>query len=256
VRYGLLSDVHGNLAALRAALSFLEREAVDGYLCAGDVVGYGPQPNDCVELLASSPVRCVAGNHDLIATGRLSDDGIGRLARRTLQFTRSELAPSARAWLEQLPERMSVPGAIVTHASLTGPRRYVLTDDLAAQELVLLARADPAAGALVIGHTHRATVFGERSGRVRAPARVHLGAGERWLVNPGAVGQSREQEVGARVAVLDLARQEVAFHRVEYDVEATRAELRRRGLPVAAVHVRPRSRPRTLAWRLVRLRRR
>jgi predicted phosphodiesterase len=249
MRYGLLSDVHGNLAALRAALAFLEGEGVDAYLCAGDIVGYGPQPNECVEVLASLPVRCVAGNHDLIATGRLGDEGVGPLAQRTLAFTRDALEPAARGWLEALPERVAVPGAIVTHASLTGPRRYVVTDQLAALELALLRRADASVPLLVVGHTHHATAFGERSRRV-ASERVELAAGERWLLNPGAVGQSRERDVRARVAVLDLARREVVFHALPYDVELTRAELRRRGLPTTAAHMPPRSRPRRLAGRL------
>lgn len=257
-RYGLLSDVHGNLPALRAALSFLERQGVEAYLCAGDVVGYGPQPNECVKLLASIPVQCVAGNHDLIATGQLGDEGIGRLARRTLAFTRAELEPAARAWLERLPERLAVDGALITHASLTGPRRYVATDALAALELALLRRADAPARVLVIGHTHRATVFGERSGRVRAVGSepVPVGAAEHWLINPGAVGQSREREVRACVAVLDLAREEATFHALRYDVDETRAELRRRGLPVDAVHMPPRSRARRLVSRLARVSRR
>jgi predicted phosphodiesterase len=127
MRYGLISDIHGNLAALRAAVAFLADAGVDAYLCPGDIVGYGPQPNECVEILASLPVYCVAGNHDLIATGALTDDHMGMLARRTLEWTRSVLEPAAREWLAALPRRHEVPGATVAHGSLSDPRRYIST---------------------------------------------------------------------------------------------------------------------------------
>lgn len=241
MRYGLISDIHGNLAALRAAVSFLSDAGVDAYLCPGDVVGYGPQPNECVEMLASLPAHCVAGNHDLIATGRLTDEHTGVLARRTLGWTRSVLEPGARAWLEALPQRAEVPGAIVAHGSLTDPRRYISTDKLAAQQLALLAQEETAR-ILVLGHTHRATAFGERSGRVldSEPATIALSDAERWLLNPGAIGQSRQRGVHACVAVLDLDRRSAAFHALPYDVAATRSELLRHGLPVSAVHMPPR----------------
>src|SRR3954447_4441079 len=103
MRYGLISDIHGNLSALRAVLAVLTREEVDGFLCAGDVVGYGPQPNECVEVIAQLDGAGVAGNHDLIALGRLGEDGLSRLARRSLAWTRDVLAPEARDWLARLP---------------------------------------------------------------------------------------------------------------------------------------------------------
>jgi predicted phosphodiesterase len=242
MRYGVLADIHANLAALRAVLAALEREGVDAYLCAGDVVGYGPQPNECVEALARLPVECVAGNHDLMATGRLDDTGAGRIARRTLAWTRTALDPAARAWLEALPERLEVPGATVTHASLMSPSRYVASDAEAALELDRLGAQERPADVLVVGHTHRATVFGARTGRVAdgLAATVSLAEGERWLLNPGAVGQSRERGIAAWFAVLDVEHRRADLHAVAYDVGATRAELRRRGLPPSAVHAPPR----------------
>jgi predicted phosphodiesterase len=254
MRYGLLSDVHGNLAALRAAVAFLADAGVDAYLCAGDVVGYGPQPNECVEIVASLPGRCVAGNHDLMVAGRLGDRGAGALARRTLDWTRSHLDPAARAWIEALPLRAEVPGVLVAHGALDDPSRYVTPGAPAARELARLSRESPSTGVLVLGHTHRATAFGERSGQALdgVQGTVHLAAArsERWLLNPGAVGQSRARGIVAGVAVLDCERRTVAFHALPYDVDATRAELRRRGLPVMALHVPPPSRPIRLLRRI------
>jgi predicted phosphodiesterase len=251
MRYGLISDIHANLAALRAALAFLERMAVDAYLCPGDVVGYGPQPNECVAVMASLPLHCAAGNHDLIATGQLSDAGTGALARRTLAWTRAALDADARAWLAALPPCAVVPGVVVAHGALGDPRRYVSTDAQAAEQLAQLPQ-EHADSVLVLGHTHRAAAFGSRSGRALngVPATVRLEDGERWMVNPGAVGQSRERAIDVRVAVLDLDRRSVSFHALPYDFAATRAELRRRGLPVRAVHLPPPRGARALLRRL------
>jgi len=95
-RVGVLSDVHANLHALDAALEFLDTQRLDGYLCAGDLVGYGPFPNECVRRVLDLPVTCVAGNHDLIAIGRLSDERCIPRARDSLRWTRSVLDDDAR----------------------------------------------------------------------------------------------------------------------------------------------------------------
>ena len=102
-RLGVVSDIHANLHALDAALEFLATQELDGYLCAGDLVGYGPLPNECINRMLDLPVACVAGNHDLIALGRLGDDRCIPLARDSLRWTRSVLDDDARARLEALP---------------------------------------------------------------------------------------------------------------------------------------------------------
>ena len=96
MRFAILSDIHGNLPALEAALELFARAGVDRYLCAGDLVGYGPFPNECVERIAELGAVCVAGNHDLIALGRLSDDRCIPLARNSLRWTREVLTPATR----------------------------------------------------------------------------------------------------------------------------------------------------------------
>jgi predicted phosphodiesterase len=239
MRCGLVADVHANLAALRATLAVLEDAGVDRYLVAGDLVGYGPQPNECVELVAQLPATCVAGNHDLIATGALAGEHIGQLAQVTLAWTSGVLTSETRRWLSALPRRATFGPVVLAHGALDDPRRYVRDDRAARGELAALGRAHPAASCVVLGHTHRATAFGRRSGRVLdgATGRVALGGAEQWLLNPGAVGQSRDGSLAARAAVLDLDAGHVDFLRVEYDVEATRDALRRAGLPASAVQL-------------------
>jgi predicted phosphodiesterase len=242
MRYGVLADVHANLHALEAALRRLEAESVDAYLCAGDLVGYGPLPNECVARVTALPGVCVAGNHDLIVLGLLSSDGCVPLARNSLAWTAPRLSGDARAALAELP-RLGVaePGVLVAHGGLDDPQRYIRTPAEAAGELRGLGRRIPEADVLVLGHTHEALAVGERRGELLRGGHgtVHLAAGERHLLNPGSVGQSRERRARARVLVLDLERREATFHAVSYDVAGCRAALRRVGLPPGSCHVSP-----------------
>jgi predicted phosphodiesterase len=245
VRYGVISDVHGNLPALEAVLSELRGQGVDAYVCAGDLVGYGPQPNECVEVIRRLGAACVAGNHDLIAVGALSEDGCERLARDSLRWTRAALDDATAKFLAELPRCLELPGGVViAHGSLNDPQEYVLRVDQAAAQLRLLADELPAAGILVVGHTHRAfATDGVRaSPPVGARRCVPLKGSGRWLLNPGAVGQSRERRIRARFVVLDLEREEATFHAVRYDVRRSRALLRSHGLPPGSIHLPP--------WRL------
>ena len=239
MRYGVLADVHGNLEDLRAVLSALEREGVYGFLVAGDLVGYGPYPNECVTAVAELSATCVAGNHDLIALGVLSDRRCIELARRSLSWTREVLGADERAFLAALPRVATAPGGVlVAHGSLDDPEQYTTTGT---QALAQLARVEDhdRARVLVLGHTHRPLAYGRSSGRLRAHGARALPPGEAVLLNPGAVGQSRELRVRARFAVLDLEARQARFFAIQYDVGACRSALRRAGLSPRSCHLRP-----------------
>jgi putative phosphoesterase len=217
-RYGVIADVHANIHALDTVLAALERAGVDGYLCAGDLVGYGPRPNECVERVAALGAVVVAGNHDLIALGRLASDGLGPLPVRTLEWTRSVLEEDARTWLEGLPLRASTDnGVVLAHGSLDDPTEYV-------RDCSVLSALDPGDRILILGHTHEP---------------LECEAGGRRLFNPGSVGQSRERRPVARALVLDTDSAEAQFLALDYDVRATERELRAAGLPPSACHLAP-----------------
>ena len=242
MRYGVLADIHGNLYALRAALSALGREGVDRYLIAGDLVGYGPHPNECVELVAGLDAVCIAGNHDLITLGRLSDDRCPELARRSLRWTRSVLANDARAYLASLPLRATVPGGIVmAHGSLDDPQEYTRKPRQAAAQLTRLSQNGPEARILLLGHTHRAWAFALGSGTIPTRSPVALGGDDAVLLNPGGVGQSRSWELRARARflVLDATRELATFFAISYELDLCRTALRRAGLSPRSCHVRP-----------------
>lgn len=240
MRYAVLADVHANLHALRAALARLERERIDRYLVAGDLVGYGPLPDECVELIAELGATCIAGNHDLMALGELSDERCIALARRSLRWTREVMAPSTRDYLAALPARAALDGGIVmAHGSLDDPQEYVTEPAQATAQLMQLAAEHPAAHLLVVGHTHRAWACDETGAGLKPADGVLSVAGpRRHLLNPGAIGQARERRVRSRFAVVDTERAQATYHAVEYDVHGCREALRERGLPPGSYRLR------------------
>lgn len=239
MRLGIVSDVHGNLPALRVALAALRDEEVDRLLCPGDLVGYGPFPNECVELIAESGAVCVAGNHDLMALERLAIPR-NRLVRVTNEWTRGVLSSQARDFLAALPPVAEAEGLVMAHGSLGDPTVYI-TRERAAAELTRVAAIHPEASLLLLGHTHSPLAFGERRGPLLEgrDGDVTIDPDERLLVNPGSVGQPRERRPLVRFAVIDTGAGEVRYLARSYDHESVRDALKERGLPPHACHIRP-----------------
>ncbi len=260
MRLGVIADVHGNLTALEAVLDQLRREGVDAYACGGDLVGYGPQPNECVGLIAELGATCVAGNHDLMALDLGSAPAPGTLAQRTLDWVRSTLTAESREFLAALP-RLATPhsSVLMAHGSLESTTEYVRDADAAARQLRLLAARAPDAMTLLLGHTHHPLAYGSQSGSLRPRPggrrlRPHR-ADERWVLNPGSVGQPRERRPLSRFLVLETDGPTATFHAITYDEEAVAAALATRGLPPDACHMRPRPVRRGLVRLRDRLRR-
>ena len=242
MRYGIAGDVHANLHALETVLAALRDAGAERIVCPGDVVGYGPRPDECVELLADAGALVVAGNHDLMAIGRLPTDRTGGIVRTTIEWTQSAISEATRAWLGELPlELRTDDGLVVTHGALGDPERYI-RDRLAARaQLGELAERDPDARALLLGHTHHPMVVaaaGEPGAEPGRAAALDPASGP-WLLNAGSVGQSRERAPLARAMVIDLDRGYAELLALAYDVRATRHELSAAGLPPHACHLSP-----------------
>jgi predicted phosphodiesterase len=263
MRIGILSDVHANWPALRAVLKTLERRGVDRVLVAGDIVGYGGQPNECVTALRRVGAQCVAGNHDLYLLGRLPDTRFSQLARASLEVHRALLTPDVHDFLSSLPLRLQVGDVVVTHGSLDSPEEYVRDEGRALELLGRLSTDVRGARTLVLGHTHKqwcVTANREAARTSSGTGTVQLDDAPR-LINPGSVGQSRQRErrPRARFAVLETRLDsgtdtgKVEFCAVDYDVRASVDALRSVGLPDRCLHAPPRirSRVRRLLRRVV-----
>jgi len=240
MRLGLIADVHANIAALDVALGAIEKEGVDQLLCAGDLVGYGPFPNECVARLRAAGATCVAGNHDLMAIERLRDAAPGTLPNLTMTWTRSVLDEETRAYLAELPPTVEIGGLVMAHGSLDDPTVYVQREQ-AGTALRRLGETRPGDSILVLGHTHRPLAHSERRGTLLdgRRGRVAIEGRDRLLVNPGSVGQPREWRPLVRFAVIDFDRGTVHYRASRYDHRSVRRALAERGLPPDACHRRP-----------------
>jgi predicted phosphodiesterase len=241
MRIGVASDVHGNLHALETVLTALDQAGCDRVVSPGDLVGYGPRPNECVARLREAGAEAVAGNHDLMAVGLLPVDRLPELQRQTIDWTRAALDDGTRDYLAALPvEARPAADVLMTHGALGDPTVYVHGATAARSQLTFLAGSQPDVRLLLIGHTHHplaVPAHGEPpppDGEVELPV-----AAGRWILNAGSVGQSREARPVARALVIDLDRGSARFLALDYDVAATQRELAEAGLPERACHLPP-----------------
>jgi predicted phosphodiesterase len=242
VKLALISDLHGNLEALDAVLRDLDRASPGARLvCAGDVVGYGPDPEACIARLQEREALCVMGNHEEMVLGWRDFSRCVHAGIVAAVWTRTQLSPGARSFIEELPYKVQpAPNVVVCHGDLRSADTYVGTPERAEAALAQLRGEHREADVLVCGHTHHAALFTSEQGfRLIGTASEHgLGPGHACLINPGSVGQAREGEPLASYAVLDTERRRVSFRRVAYDYETTLRKLRAAKL-VAQVVLEP-----------------
>lgn len=243
MRYAFLADVHANLEALRAVLTDLEGWPGTTLVVAGDLVGYGPDPDACVALLAARDARCVAGNHEGMVLGRLDFSRCVPAGIRAARWTAQVITPATRELLASLPPRLELcADVVVSHGDLDDPERYVASPARADATLADLTRRFPLARVLVVGHTHHRRLHQAGAPWIAPPAdrELRLGATGPWLLNPGAVGQSRDGRPLARYARYDASMGTVVFRELAYDWRRTEEKMAASGL-VPRVALTPRS---------------
>jgi diadenosine tetraphosphatase ApaH/serine/threonine PP2A family protein phosphatase len=235
MRVAVISDIHGNLHALEATIAALEAERPDVIWCLGDLVGYGPRPNECCARVAGLADVCLIGNHDLGVLEQISLDEFSHEAGDSARWTQQVLDDKARSYLAGLAPEAQIPeaGAELYHASPRDPVwEYVL--DAGSMTAAL---ADTVQPVILVGHSHVPLTAAIDDGQLvaaHAPGGTEYDLSDRRvLINPGSVGQPRDGDPHAAWALLDSVEQRAFFHRVEYDVERTRKEIREEGLPEA-----------------------
>jgi len=230
VRLAVLSDVHSNLHALEAVLAEVDAAGVDAIWFLGDLVGYGPRPNECAALLQERAAICLAGNHDLVVLGKISLAAFAGEAAEAAEWTRGVLDDGASTFLGSLEPTATAAEAELFHGSPRDPVwDYVLTEEAARRSFELTA-----APLVLVGHSHVALQLSEADGIQGGPAPAgtsfELG-GVRRLLNPGSVGQPRDGDARAAWLEIDEGAGRATFRRTEYPVERTQAEMREAGLP-------------------------
>lgn len=237
MRFAVISDIHANVPALTAVLAVIAAAKVDRIVCLGDITGYHTEPTACVRLLQQAGALCVAGNHDRAVLGAIATAGFSTEAQRAVDWTRERLEDTTRAFLASLPLKRAIEGVLVAVHGALHPEvgcEWVRLDDDAKRALSFDALASHATGARVcaFGHTHRPGVWERFAGEIRfvGVGTVFLRPDALYLVNPGSVGESRDDDARASFLVFDSAASSIIFHRVTYDRSSVLAMTRKAGL--------------------------
>ncbi len=234
MRYGFISDIHGNIEALEEAFALLTKARVDKIFSAGDIVGYGPNPSECVNLIRINKVKSVIGNHDYAVNDKYEENLFNTYAKEAIQWTRNNLSTDDLAFLKGLPFSLSHDGFVVFHGLLnsTSPFTYVLSDYEAWR---CFKNMEAQLG--FFGHTHIAGCFiMQTSGKIvhlsgAAHLQIEIEEGKKYLVNVGSVGQPRDGNPESALAIFDSDKMKIEIVRFSYDIEKTYAKILKAGLP-------------------------
>ncbi len=235
MRYLILSDIHANREALSAVLSFVRRKRWDKAIFLGDLVGYGANPNQTVDMVRQlKPLIAIRGNHDKVCSGIEEGELFNRVALQAAMWTRRRLTPSNLKWLRSLPEGpMIVDGEFaISHGTPIDEDAYIFGEIEALN--VFRQTKFPLC---FFGHSHFPVLFGLTPDAIHtvlsvAPSfRFKLRPGARYLINPGSIGQPRDGNPLASFAIYDSDTRTVTVHRVPYRVEQAQSKILEAGLP-------------------------
>ena len=233
MRYAIIADIHANLTAFEAVLDDMERRGgVDEIWCLGDIVGYGPDPHECIERLRQYNHVCVAGNHDWAAIGKVSTADFNPDAALACQWTAGQLTAKDIRYLERLPLEIDKDSFKLVHGSPREPIwEYVISIGIARENFNFFQSPY-----CLVGHSHVPFVFREEDGSCtssRLVDNIGLAVGEsRLILNPGGVGQPRDGDPRASYAIYDSESRIVRLHRIAYDIIITQDGMMEKGLPV------------------------
>ena len=233
MRILVVSDIHANLVALNAVIQ--DASPFDRVWCLGDIVGYGPEPNACIERLSAFEGAFLAGNHDLAVLDKVTLDDFSPDARDAIYWTREQLTAAHCDWLDRLSSMMVLGelGVTLVHGSPRDPIwEYVVTPADAANALNSIATP-----ICLVGHSHVQTTFRlptyglgvvKEAPTVNKPISLTL---DRLVINPGSVGQPRDDDVRAAYALVDLQAMTLTYRRIQYDISATQKSMKLARLP-------------------------
>jgi predicted phosphodiesterase len=231
MRIAILSDVHSNLEALRAVLASAKREGVDEYLCLGDIVGYGANPNECVSIIGDLTGKIVAGNHDHGVCELTSIEYFNAAAQKAIEWSRREMLKKHKDTLKALPLIMEHDDTLFVHATPSFPDswNYIFSMNDAMREFGFFENQ-----LCFVGHTHQPLAFSltnENEIGTSMDESFNLSPHKRYIINAGSVGQPRDGDSRASYIIFDDKPQTVSFRRVPYDIVSCQEKILNAGLP-------------------------
>lgn len=229
MRYGIFCDIHANLEAMNTVLSFFKSKDIDCYLCIGDIVGYGPNPNECVEIIKQlNPLHIIAGNHDWAACGLKDIMWFNEYAQKAIIWTWHTLKQENQIYLSELPKISSDSDITIVHGSPRDPLdEYILSQSQYEDLLPYLAT-----GITFVGHSHIPFILNNNSLKIiKNSSAFQLNPKEKYIINSGSVGQPRDGNNNASCGIYDSKTREFKLFRIKYDYNLTQEKMRQHRLP-------------------------
>jgi predicted phosphodiesterase len=248
MRYAIIADIHANLAALTAVLKDIdEKSDIDEIWCLGDIVGYGPEPTECIRLIQERNIVSISGNHDLGVTGQLEMEFFNPAAAAACRWTAEKLNPVDIRYLADLPKTLKKGQFTLAHGSPREPStEYILTTAIAERNFEHFDTQY-----CLVGHTHVPVAYKQEAAAAMpevipvvtavvtavnlVPEIGFIMIEHRIIINPGAVGQPRDGDPRASYGIYDSEGQIFHLHRIQYDVRTTQDKMVASGLPIQLV---------------------
>ncbi|MBO7391193.1 MAG: metallophosphoesterase family protein [Verrucomicrobia bacterium] len=229
MKYAIIADIHGNLEALQAVLKDAKEQTVTHYACLGDVVGYGANPKECLDIVREMKIPTVKGNHDEYCSSGKDPEGFNENARAAILWTRAQMTEDDLKWLKDLKYIRIMANFTLVHATLDGPNRWGYIFDKLEAAASFPYQQTPIC---FFGHTHVPLAF-VRDTAVRGGtySKFKIEAGRKYLMNVGSVGQSRDGVAKATYLIYDINSGQVELRRLDYDMDTAMDKIRRAGLP-------------------------
>ncbi|MDY6864215.1 MAG: metallophosphoesterase family protein [Thermodesulfobacteriota bacterium] len=231
MRWAILSDIHSNLEAFRAVLLRLEKEKIDRIAFLGDIIGYGADPEMCIELLKKTTECVVAGNHDLGAVGKSETTFFNAMAKTAIEWTANKIWKSHYDYLKELPLIKLLDDFFMVHSTPLYPSQwnYILSEDDAAYNFHFFDHS-----VCFIGHSHSPQVFilknGDNLSTIKS-THFFIEEGSRYIINVGSVGQPRDGNPDSCFGILDTEKREFRYIREPYNIHKAQQKIIDAGLP-------------------------
>jgi len=226
VKIAVFSDIHSNIEALNCVLEKISDENIDEIICCGDTVGYGPNPNECIEKIKSiKNIKIIAGNHDRAAVGLFDIAWFNDNAKAAILWTISVLTEENKKILKQLPEKIQTENFTVVHGSPRKLTNEYLIKPSDMQENIQFFETQ----ICFVGHSHYPFVYTSEKSITKLQENEPIEIFSKSIINPGSVGQPRDG--GNRACFLILENDKITFHRVDYDIKAVQKKMKIEKLP-------------------------
>jgi predicted phosphodiesterase len=230
MRYGIISDIHGNWEALEAVIAACRNEGARQIFCLGDIVGYGANPRECIDLIRNYNIPTVAGNHDWAAVRKFDPIDFQDFAKTAIFWTQTQLRPDDEEFLKSIPLVFNQSDLVLVHGTLNQPEQFhYLTDLTKAADTFYAMRPS----VCFVGHTHVPQILIQQRRMVAYASglAIEFKDDNKYIVNVGSVGQPRDGNPQASFGIFDPDLKRVQIKRVAYDIESAQRKILEAGLP-------------------------